>query len=430
MANLTILEPMSTGDVIDRAVRLYRRNFTPLIAVVVAPSIIGYTSSLMFWYGYASLLSGFDGPAMSSDSASAFLVFGGFGYLIWFFVLLFTLCGLSRAVGDHVMLGDTITFRKCFSAAGKKLGDIIVMGLLLLGALFVLYILFSIVLFVAILIMGVIIGLTASAQMPRWLASTIIVITVLVVLALGIFVLLLILSRIAFLPQVVMIEGQRVGNALGRAIRLGAKNWYKVGAIVLFIYFVSGSLLAALTLPVLAGIHLLGLLSTEFFLSPTWSILYTSFSQLSSILVLPLWVVSYTLLYFDSRVRKEAYDLELLATELSPGFHWSPSMQGPTVGYRPMPQSPYVQTSPVGLSNVGVVPPPTQVAPAGERFDQAAMRNQSEPPAQTQASSEPGPTFIQGPAINESERLPRDCPQCGAAIMPRARFCIRCGAQM
>ncbi|MEW6213007.1 MAG: zinc ribbon domain-containing protein [Acidobacteriota bacterium] len=418
MANLTILEPMSTGDVIDRAVRLYRRNFTPLIAIVIAPSLIGYISSLMFWYGYATLLAEFGDTGRTSDTASAFLVLGGFGYFVWFFVLLFALCGLSRSVGDHIMLGDSITFRKCFSAAGKKFGDIFVMGLLLIGIVFVLYIFFLIVVFVAALIMGVIIGITASAQLPRWLASTVIVITVLVVLALGIFLLLLILSRIVFLPQAIMIEGQRVGNALGRAMRLGGKNWYKIGAIVLFIYFISVSLLAALTLPVVAGLYLFGLNPAEFFFTPTGSILYTSFSQLSNILVLPLWVVSYTLLYFDSRVRKEAYDLELLAIELSPGFHWMPAMHGPSVGYRPAP--PPVQTSPLGLSSVGIAPPTTQAADdLRSKFDRAATN--VGPGVEAQASS-----VSQQLPVDESAQ--RDCSQCGATIMPRARFCIRCGA--
>jgi hypothetical protein len=349
----------------------------------------------------------------------------------WFFVLLFTLCGLSRSVGDHVMLGETITFRKCFSSAMKKFGDIFVMGLLLLFALFIFYILFLIVVFVAALIMGVIIGLTASAQLPRWLAATIIVITVLIILALGLFVLLLLIARIVFLPQAVMIEGQRVGNALSRAMRLGANSWYKVGAIVLFIYFVSASLLAAITLPVVAGLYLVGMSPVEFFLTPTGSILYSSFSQLSNILVLPLWVVSYTLLYFDSRVRKEAYDLELLATELAPGFHWTPSMQGSPIGYRPVPQTAYVQTSPLGLSNMGgfTPPPPTQIAPAGDLssgLNAAAPSGQVEPFAQTPAPLVSTPA--QEPVTNGGEPLQRDCPQCGAVMMPRARFCIRCGA--
>jgi predicted RNA-binding Zn-ribbon protein involved in translation (DUF1610 family) len=228
-----------------------------------------------------------------------------------------------------------------------------------------------------------------------------------------------------------MIEGQRVGNALGRAMRLGANNWYKVGAIVLFIYFVSASLLAAITLPVVAGLQLVGLSPVEFFLSPTGSILYSSFSQLSNILVLPLWVVSYTLLYFDSRVRKEAYDLELLATELAPGFHWTPSMHGPPVGYYPVPQTAYVQTSPLGLSNMGGFPPPppTRAAPVADlrsEFDSSAPNGQGEPIAQ--ALAPPVSTTAQELAVNEGESLERNCPQCGAVIMPRARFCIRCGA--
>ena len=57
MPSFTILEPISTGDVIDRAVRLYRRNFTPLVAITAVPTLIGYVVSVMFWHGYTSLLT-------------------------------------------------------------------------------------------------------------------------------------------------------------------------------------------------------------------------------------------------------------------------------------------------------------------------------------------------------------------------------------
>ena len=109
MASFTILEPMSTGDVIDRAVRLYRRNFTPLVAIAAVPTLIGYVVSLMFWYGYTTLLTGPSSSGVVSVPAILMVAVGGLGYPVWMYVLLLTVSGLSRVVGDHLMLGEPIT---------------------------------------------------------------------------------------------------------------------------------------------------------------------------------------------------------------------------------------------------------------------------------------------------------------------------------
>ena len=58
MAKFTILEPMSAGDMIDRSVRLYRRNFAPLLSIVAIPSLAGYLASTMIWFGYSRLVIG------------------------------------------------------------------------------------------------------------------------------------------------------------------------------------------------------------------------------------------------------------------------------------------------------------------------------------------------------------------------------------
>src|SRR4030095_2161617 len=110
MASFTILEPISTGDVIDRAVRLYRRNFTPLVAITAVPTLIGYVVSVMFWSGYSSLLMSTTTSRGVPASAVWMLALGGLGYPVWAYVLLLTVSGLSRVVGDHLMLSEPITF--------------------------------------------------------------------------------------------------------------------------------------------------------------------------------------------------------------------------------------------------------------------------------------------------------------------------------
>ena len=424
MATFTILEPMSTGDLIDRAVRLYRRNFTPLVAIVAVPTVIGYIVSLTFWYGYTSLITGASGSGGVPVTGIWMLALGGLGYPVWMFVWLVTVSGLFRVVGDHLMLDEPITFRKCFAAAKRRLAAITLMGFLLMVVVFVAYIAVAIVLIILMMAVFLIIGAIASSGLPQWIATVMLVITVIVAVAGTIFLILIVAARLIFLPLVVMIEGESAGNALGRAMRLGKGNWYRVAGISAFTYFVSVSLLSALTLPVLAGLYLAGVLTTEFFASPGWSIVYTSFSNISGLLCLPIWIVSFTLLYFDSRVRQEAYDVDLLAREINPGFYWQPTVQTSAFGYQ-MPRQPgqrtFVQTSPLGL--------------AGYRAHETPQPNQTQAP-QTETESERLSDKFERAAESlsggEGARTPGDvlrttCEACGASLVPGASFCMNCG---
>lgn len=407
MATFTILEPMSTGDVIDRAVRLYRRNFASLIGIVAIPTLVGYLSSLMFWHGYTSLLS----AAMNASGVGAesivMLTLGSLGYPLYMFLLLATVAGLSRTVGDHLMMGESITLRKSLSAVWTRRGNIVLLALLLLAILIGLYVVFSIVIFALVLSGSVIAGVMSAARLPQWATITLVVILTLAFLAAAIFLFCQIVARVVFMPQVVMIEGESAGSALARAIRLGKGNWHRVGAILLFTYFVTLSMLSAMTLPVVAGLYLAGYSTTEFLMSPGWTIVYSSFSDIARLLSLPIWIVSFTLLYFDSRVRKEAYDLELLAREVAPGFYWQPTVPTP-FGYATATSfaegRAWVQTSPLGLAGYGREPRP-------------AMSEQV-------ASADVG-ELVAGEAT--AEESVKSCVECGAQLQSGAGFCMVCG---
>ena len=428
MASFTILEPISTGDVIDRAVRLYRRNFTPLVAITAVPTLIGYVVSLMFWSGYTSVLTSTTSSRGVSATAILMLVLGGLGYPLWAYALLLTVSGMSRVVGDHLMLDEPITLRRCFAAIKRRLGAITLMGLLSVAMLFATYIVVSIVMFVLLLLVGLIVGVLAAASLPQWVATVALVVTVIVAVALSLLLICVVVARVVFLPQIVMIEGQSAGNALGRAIRLGKGNWYRVGAIALFTNFVSMSMLAAFTLPLLTALYFYGVLSAEFFVSPTWSILYTSFGQISNLLSLPIWIVSFTLLYFDSRVRKEAYDLDLLAREINPGFIWQPTIQPSAFGYQMPAHSAagreYVQTSPLGLA--GYRPPekrtgedkPDSTPPT----ESDMLRDKFQHAAENLTANEVNENVV----ISEATAS-ETCKACGASLLPSASFCMNCG---
>ena len=167
MPEVTILEPMSIGDVIDRAVRLYRKNFAAVLSIVAVPCLVGYVATLTFLYGYTHLLLGLaDRP---SPTALLSLVVGGLLYPVYTFLLLAVIAGLARVVGDHIMLGERISFRRWFDAAKKRVGSIALMWILMLGLGVVIYVLVAILVFVLVILAAVVAGITSAAGLPAWL---------------------------------------------------------------------------------------------------------------------------------------------------------------------------------------------------------------------------------------------------------------------
>jgi len=344
---------------------------------------------------------------MSPASVSAFAA-GGLSYPVWLFTLLLCVSAMSRVVGDHLLLGERITFRRCLSVVWRRLGDITLMGLLFFAYAIGIYVIFAIAAFVVAMAFIMVAAIFVAIGLPAWLNTLVVVLAIISAAAVVVVGVLGILARFVFMPQVVMIEGESAGAALGRAFRLGAKNWYRVGAIVLFTYFVTLSIFWALLLPMIVVLGLDGLWSQELFFQPGWSALYTSFDQISRLLVLPIWIISFTLLYFDSRVRKEGYDIEVLMRALQPGtpagqFYWQPAPPPPRRDESAPPPRTFVQTSPLGLA--GYQPSRRESDRAGEH-----------PAAESRESGTAG-----------VQRALDYCGRCGGFLDSGARFCHRCG---
>jgi hypothetical protein len=150
---------------------------------------------------------------------------------------------------------------------------------------------------------------------PEWLAVIIAVVGILVVTAAGLWLFFLIIGRIVYVPQIMLVEGKGVFESVGRSFSLGSGNVRRLMAMTLFTTF--GILSAMLLLLVIIGF--VGAASgvnmrdtTEW---PAWyAILYSILGPLSSLLLTPVWMLGLSLLYVDERVRHEGYDIELMAS--------------------------------------------------------------------------------------------------------------------
>src|SRR5262249_17254280 len=468
MAEVTILEPISTGDVIDRAVRLYRRNFIPLISVVAVPALIYYASAMMVSYGYVQTLQ--SAQTGFNPSAALMTLVGFGGYIVYLFAILGAISGMSRAIGDHVMLGEPISFKMCWRFATRRLGDVALMGLIFIPVLMLAFFVLGVVFVVLFMGLAFLVGLGSAAGLPPWLG----------VIATAVFgfgsvllfaaLMLLVAARVVFVPDALMIEGRSAAAAFGRAFQLGGgRTWYRLGMIAIFSYFVSLATLTALLEPLLGIFWMNGWAVSDLVLHPGWNAAYAAVNQISTLLVWPIWITSLTLLYFDTRVRKEGYDIELMTTSLAgPAYQYSgavPVFRPPALqwsGPPPAAQRPYMQTGPLGLGGYPVTGPPTAAPTLGAPVSAApgarvpetgpsvsgghATVDSASPEGSAWLRPGPelkidaGPGMLQGGALpphysrpgqaapgSGSGPEPVRCSVCGLAAVPGAQYCIACG---
>lgn len=162
------------------------------------------------------------------------------------------------------------------------------------------------------------VGAVMFAQIaPVWLAALVGGIGVLAATIVALWLFFFFAGRIAYVPQVMMVEGKRVFEAVSRSFTLARGNVRRLMAMTLFIVFATYSALMILVIPLgwygyLNGIDPSPWNATEW---PAWyAIGYSVLEPLSSILLAPVWMLGLSLLYVDERVRHEGYDIELMAS--------------------------------------------------------------------------------------------------------------------
>lgn len=393
------LAPMSAGDIIDRAVRLYGRNFLALLRIVLAPSLVAYAGSILMSIGMrnATLSKGDQRIAIT-----VLLVLGG--SLLWaigkasFYIVL---GGSSRSLVAHFFEGKPILARDVYRAARERVWSLIgatfVVGLLVSGALMIAYFVFFFIGMLFVLMMGII--LQSGSESMR-IASTIIFV---VVIGAGAAVFLfLIYTRIIYVPQILMVEGKGIFNSIGRSFSLASGQLRRVAALFLFWVYVGWSVLLLLFLPLGYISDWINPFGAE---PPAWyNIAWQTVGQLSEILLMPIFMVGCTLLYLDSRVRKEGFDVELLANR--------------TLAQPPLPQPVYP------VKHEKWTGPMWTPAPQKRKSFQTSILGLDD---YILAPADPVPPVLEDGGQVATEAAQKNCQSCGAEMDVEDLFCRQCG---
>ena len=345
------LAPLGAGDLIDRAVRLYRRHFLTLIGIAAPPVVVSALGSTITTIAWREL------TATSRDLNMALYVLmlmAGIAIIICgslFSVIV--MGGATRTLVAHLLWHEPVTARATYRAVKSRFW-----GLLGASVLVALWLAFAALLaFMAFMMVFMIIAaaLAFASLVSPWLVGILWGLGTFTAIVAGLILFFFLAGRMAYVPQAMLVEGKTIFVAVGRSFSLAGGNVRRLMAMTLFTFFGTYSALAILILPLiwygwLNGVNI-SLLGSPW---PTWySIGYEVILQCSHIMLAPIWMLGFSLLYVDERVRHEGYDIELMAARQLPEM---PKLPGVV--------SPFAPALVTGRAPT-FVPPPPSPGPAG-----------------------------------------------------------------
>jgi hypothetical protein len=299
------LQPMSTSQVLDRTFFLYRKHFWLFAgASAILPCLL-----LIMQFGFAALGLNFQDTQSISSAPEKFFVLL-FGYALCY--MLIFIVGHALATGatvytlSQVHLNQPVTmaaaYRKVFSRLWAVMG---ISGLILLVE--------TAAAMVAVVLISILIAVTVPGLSHGGSASSVVITIVAVLLSfaigiavvLGVFYLYL---RFCLAIPAAMIEG------LGPIPAFKRSFWLSQGAVIrlFLLYLLAGVIAMGLSLVFALPGQLLAifLVMKKSFL-PALLIQNTG-AFIAQFFAGPIAPIAVALIYYDQRVRKEAFDLQLM----------------------------------------------------------------------------------------------------------------------
>jgi len=353
ISNELALAPLGAGDLIDRAVRLYRRQFLTLIRIATPPVLVSALGSTMVTIAFRELSS------TSSQLRLVMYVFVFIGGLV------VTLCGslfslivmggATRNLVAHLVWNEPVTARTTYRAVKERFWGLL--GASILVALWLAFAAIIASLGYGFLSFIMVIAVAVGSSISPWITTLAVGLGTFGSITLALILFFLLAGRMAYVPQAMLVEGRSVFSAIGRSFSLASGNVKRLMAMALFTFFATYSALMLLMIPLGWYGYLNGVDLSPFGSSwPTWyAIGYQVILQCSHIMLAPIWMLGLSLLYVDERVRHEGYDIELMAARQLPEMPKLPGVVSPFAPALVTGRAPRFVAPPPGQMNTGRV---------------------------------------------------------------------------
>ncbi len=322
------LAPLGAGDLIDRAVRLYRRHFLTLIRIAAPPVLVSAVGSTLTTIAFRAI-----GATPSAMRLFLYILVLMGGVLVIVAGSLFSLIvmgGAARNLVAHLLWDEPVSFRSTYAAVKSRFWGLL--GASILIALWLTFCAWLATMGFYLVFLVVFVGVVAIASViPEFVTGIVVVFGIIGAVVGALILFFLLAGRMAYVPQAMLVEGRSVGSAIGRSFSLASGNVRRLMAMALFTFFATYSALALLIIPLgwygwASGVDV-SPFGSEW---PAWyAIGYEVILQCSHILLAPIWMLGLSLLYVDERVRHEGYDIELMAARQLPPMPELPGVMSP-----------------------------------------------------------------------------------------------------
>ena len=288
------LRPMSTSQVLDRTFWLYRRNFLLFAGIAAVPPAIFLLGELAI-----VLVAGASRFQPKTPGSAAALSGAVSAIAILLFLVYFV--GYALATGacvygvSHVYLQKPITILQAYGAVTRRIGSIILMGILFFLAMGGLLFLSSLL-----------VGFVAGALGLLGLGKSVALITVPLFLAEAALFIWIAL-RMALCIQGCVLEKLGPLTSLKRSFVLARGSVGRMVLLLLLSFVIAVAVTLAFTIPFAVA-------STAFSgkLAAMFGILTLIGYFVAVTISTPISTIAFSLFYYDQRVRKEAFDLTLM----------------------------------------------------------------------------------------------------------------------
>lgn len=322
------LQPMQMSDMLDGMFRLYRQNFVTFVGVVAVLQIpvIALQVLLTLLFGEQAMTDMFNLSSQFTRSSldptfnpltnlsfdnilgfySGLLIVG----LIQGIIVLPLINGALIYAISRSYMREPVAILAAYDFGIDRMVNLIIAGILV-GIIVVLPYLIGFVLFALAFVPTVFFDASESVG----LFGVLLVLLGLVGVVVGAIFMFVLTIMLIFVPHAIVIEGANPLAAIRRSLRLVSGSFWRILGIMIVFAIMIFIISAILTSPAQMS---------PIFLDPLEDIvLIQAFNTLVTygvqILILPMQVALATLLYYDIRVRKEGYDLELQAQAFGSG---------------------------------------------------------------------------------------------------------------
>jgi hypothetical protein len=258
------LRQMGIGELIDGSIKLYRRDWLALMGI--AAFVLVPVSLVEAWVMQSIQTLGTSTQAEYDAAAVEVLVVGLIFFAIQALIVQpFLVAAITRAAAD-AYLGERVSIGRTYRFALSRLPAILWITIL---------------------------------------TSVLTLIAFILLIIPGIFVAI----RLTLAPPVLVVEDVRGTKALSRSWRLTSGHFWRVFGTLILSGLIASIGTLVITIP------------TEFIaasLGPAGAPLSALGTVVATVLVTPFTMLIVVLLYFDLRVRKEGFDIEVMAQELAP----------------------------------------------------------------------------------------------------------------